>query len=197
MKQVPSRLIHAAISLFFLSSSSGCSLIFVKTPANDGSVSSRSSGGDCTSSRLAPALDTVVGALQLVRTGMAASASDSVYENPDAPLSREADIALGAGFMALFVGSAIYGFAHTNQCSRLKHSTEADRVTPPNPAESWTSSSPPTRPSPASSSSPAAPATNPPAPPPPPASESPAAADVPLPPPGEGEEPPIPTEVAP
>lgn len=194
MKQIPSRLIHAAMSLLLLSSSSGCSLIFVKTPANDGSVSSRSSGGDCTSSRLAPALDTVVGALQLVRTGMAASASDSVYENPDAPLSREADIALGAGFMALFVGSAIYGFAHTNECSRLKHGTEADRGTPPDPAESWSSSSPPTRPSPASSSSPAAPATSTPTPP---APEPPAAADAPHPPQSEAEEPPFPVEVAP
>ncbi len=139
------------MSLLLISSGTGCSLIFVKTPANDGNVSSRLSGGNCTSSRVAPALDTTFATLQLVRTGLAASASDSVYDNPKAPLSREADIALGAGFMALFTGSAIYGFVNTSRCSRLKRGGDGDQPSAPDPAETWATTTPVTRPVPSSS----------------------------------------------
>jgi hypothetical protein len=141
---------HAVMSLLLLSSSSGCSFIFVKTPPSDppprGGVTSRVAPADCTSSRLAPGFDTAFGALQMVRTGMAATASDSVYDNPNAPLSREADIALGASFMALFVGSAIYGFVNTSRCSRLQRGDDYDEPLASESRETWGASTQEARP---------------------------------------------------
>lgn len=154
MKQTPSPLLRAAVSLLLLSTTAGCSFIFVRTPPNDGRISSRVRSGDCTSSKLAPGFDTAFGALQLVRTGMAAGAADSVYERPGAPLSREADIALGASFTALFVGSAIYGFINTSQCSRLQHDDGEAQEDAPEPPSRWSTDAP--RASPAAAQSPPA-----------------------------------------
>lgn len=156
MKQTPSPLLRAAVSLLLLSTTAGCSFIFVRTPPNDGRISSRVRSGDCTSSKLAPGFDTAFGALQLVRTGMAAGAADSVYERPGAPLSREADIALGASFTALFVGSAIYGFINTSQCSRLQHDDGEAQEDAPEPPSRWSRDAPRASPT-AAQSPPAAP----------------------------------------
>jgi hypothetical protein len=110
-----------ALTLAF--ASSGCSLIFVKPPPRaplrpvDGSPTA------CTSSKLAPVLDTLGAGLEGVRIAYAATAPDSVYADPKQPLSRAADIGLGVGFAALFVGSAIYGYGNTARCARLKADT--------------------------------------------------------------------------
>lgn len=163
MKQPPSNLMRAALSLLLLSSSSGCSFIFVRTPPSDGRISTVRSS-NCTSSKLAPGFDTAFGALELVRTGMAATADKSVYSNPDAPLSREADIALGAGFAALFVGSAVYGFVNTSRCSRLQNGDDRAPESRSSQPETWGASTQETRPvvPPAPQAAPAPAVTSPP-----------------------------------
>jgi len=90
---------------------SGCSFVFV-TPA------APPSRRDCTSSRVAPIADSVLGAYEVFRTGYAISAPDELYEELGVP--READIAVGAGLTALFVGSAIYGYVKTAECERYE-----------------------------------------------------------------------------
>ncbi|MES1186067.1 MAG: hypothetical protein ABUL60_19805 [Myxococcales bacterium] len=155
------------MSLLLLSSTSGCSFIFVRTPPNDGRIATRVRSGDCTSSKLAPGFDTAFGALELVRTGMAASASNSVYDRPDAPLSREADIALGASFTALFLGSAIYGFINTSRCSRLQQGDEQDQEDASAPPSRWGTATPratPVAEPPPAAAAPPAPASNKPPP---------------------------------
>src|SRR3954464_7520626 len=120
MKPRPCLLTRAVAAFALLISTPGCSFIFVTPPSSsaDGNVASTSPAGECTTSRLAPGLDSAFGALEVVRTGVALAADDSVYSDPKQPLSRGADIALGLGLTALFVGSAIYGFANTSRCSR-------------------------------------------------------------------------------
>lgn len=152
MKLGLSKTVHVAMSLLFLSSTSGCSFIFVKTPPSDppphGGVTSRVAPADCTTSRLAPGFDTAFATLQLVRTGMAAAASDNVYNDPNQPLSREADIALGVTFATLFLSSAIYGFVSTSRCSRLQHGEDYDPPSAAEPRETWGASVRETRPEP-------------------------------------------------
>jgi hypothetical protein len=112
-------------SVGLLISTSGCSLIFVKTaPSPGGPAVTRSSS--CTSSPLAPIIDTAVGGFEVVRTVMAATADSAVYQDPKQPLSREADIGLGLGFTALFLGSAAYGFINTGQYASRQSGHEDD-----------------------------------------------------------------------
>jgi hypothetical protein len=104
-----------AISLYC----SGCSLLFVTAPPKPPPVEpSARAEVSCTSGKAAPVLDTVFATLEVARTALAAAAPDSTYQN--APISRGADIALGLGFTALFLGSAVYGFTQTSQCKALK-----------------------------------------------------------------------------
>jgi hypothetical protein len=110
--------------------SSGCSLIFVKPPSRD-------SPGQCTSSKLAPVVDSIVTGLQVGRTAYAVAAPDSVYEDPDAPISREVDVGFGVGLSALFLGSAIYGFANTSKCSRRMGAPRQPFHKEEEPAEKW------------------------------------------------------------
>jgi hypothetical protein len=118
MRSSLQRLTRAATVMALLAASPGCSFIFVHPPRSTGRVTQHTSSGGCTKSKLAPAVDTAVGAFQVVRTGMALAADDSVYQDPNQPLSREVDITLGVGLTALFVGSAIYGFVNTSECKR-------------------------------------------------------------------------------
>jgi hypothetical protein len=177
MQQKLHVLTSAIAIVTLLATSSGCSFIFVKTPPADGRIV-KARAGDCTSSRLAPGFDTAFGTLQLVRTAMAAAAPDRVYEDPNQPLSRGADIGLGVGFAALFVGSAVYGFVNTSRCSRLRANLDSDTSTSEEPAEKWqptASASPSTPVDPAPTAAPApASMTEPAAVPEPPAAESPA-----------------------
>ena len=99
---------------------------------------------------------TAFGELQLVRSGMAAGAADSVFERPGAPLSREADIALGASFTALFVGSAIDGVINTSQWSRLQHDDGDAQEDAPEPPSRGSTDAPGASPA-AAQSPPAAP----------------------------------------
>ena len=94
------------LALTLLLAVHGCSFIFT-----DGGPRPH-----CSTSKFPPVLDTLVGLYQVARTGFAVSASDSTYE--DALLSREADIAFGLGFSALFIASAYHGYATTMECDR-------------------------------------------------------------------------------
>jgi hypothetical protein len=126
-----SKLITFAAALL-LFSASGCSLVFVNK-ASETSVHAIEHLDEetvppklnCTSSKAAPVIDTVVGAFQAVRTGYAIQSTNGDYVGQ--PISREADILLGAGLFALFVGSAIYGFDSTDQCSKLYDRLEVHR----------------------------------------------------------------------
>ncbi len=191
MKRNFSQLTRAAVCLLLVGSGSGCSFTFVKTPATDGRISSRLAGGDCTSSQLAPVLDTVFTGLQVARVGMAATARSSAYK--DAPISRGADIALGAGFIALFASSAVYGFVSTSKCSRLQKAADEDIA--PDPVDTWSGRARATRPTPASSPSPR-PSVTPPPPPPSPAPEPLPATDAALPAAADSVERPAPTNAS-
>jgi hypothetical protein len=99
-------------------SSAGCSFVFVTpAPAHVSQPSARPNA-DCTSSRVAPVLDGILTGYELVRVGYAAQASDGDYS--DLPVNRSTDLALGAGFAALFLTSTIYGILNTSACQRLK-----------------------------------------------------------------------------
>lgn len=100
--------------------SSGCSLLFVKAPPAAVPQLDAAPTEDCTSSRAAPILDTIFAGLEAARTGVALAVDDSVYDSPNQPLSRGADVALGVGFTALFLGSAIYGYLTTARCDRAQ-----------------------------------------------------------------------------
>jgi len=92
----------------------GCSFLFTTAPKSAESPSEFASK-KCTTSKAAPIVDTVIAGLQGVRTGIALAADKSAYD--DSPISREADVAFGLGFLALFGASAIYGYYVTGQCS--------------------------------------------------------------------------------
>ncbi len=71
-----------------------------------------------------PVLDTIFTGLEVARVVYAASADDSVYENPNQPLSRGTDVALGLGFTALFLGSSLYGYTATRNCRKYQEEND-------------------------------------------------------------------------
>jgi hypothetical protein len=66
----------------------------------------------------------VVG-LEGLRTGVALSQTEADYKN--LPLSRSTDVAFGAGFMALYAASAVYGFYQVNRCQEAHAEYERPR----------------------------------------------------------------------
>jgi hypothetical protein len=96
----------------------GCSFLFVDAPPEHPERHSRRSEMPCTSSKVAPIIDTVLAGYEAVRTATAVAASDSDYDG--IPISREADIGLALGFLALFGASAAYGYVVTGQCTDAK-----------------------------------------------------------------------------
>lgn len=126
------------VSLF---TSSGCSLLFVKPPEPSGKIQT-GERKKCTTSRAMPVLDTILTGLEVARTGLAVNADDSVYEDPEQPLSREADIALGIGFTALFLGSAVYGYSATARCERGPSPETAQDPVENEPPERWSGPDP-------------------------------------------------------
>jgi hypothetical protein len=154
---------HATRALLgaVLLASSGCSFTFVHPPSSSGSAAGPRRA--CTSSKLAPVLDTIFTGAQVVRTAYALSASDSVYDDPTQPLSRGADVGLGVGFAALFLSSAVYGYVNTSECSKRGQgpsdaagaATEDDDLS----TETWTS--PPHRKPGAAAKQPVEPAASP------------------------------------
>jgi hypothetical protein len=124
MKNLRETSLPAALAALFALSSTGCSLLFVNERPSPRSGTIGPRAGKCTSSQVAPVLDTIFTGLEATRVVYAASADDSVYRNPNQPLSRGADLALGLGFTALFLGSSIYGYVATGNCR--KHERNSD-----------------------------------------------------------------------
>lgn len=149
-------------------SSTGCSFIFVKPPPSPEPGTTSAGPGRCTSSKVAPVLDTLFTGLEGARIVYAATAADSVYSDPKQPLSRGTDIALGVGFAALFLSSAVYGYINTAECSERRKgpggttlNRDDDRAgdwsKPPETTEKWgrdQSAPPPAAPAEAPSASP-------------------------------------------
>ena len=104
-------------SVLLVPTVTGCSYIFVSTPSTP-SGGGMERANDCTSSKVAPVLDTVFGTLEVARTAVAVGNDDGDYV--DQPLSREADIGFGVGFTALFLSSAVYGYYFTSRCHDLR-----------------------------------------------------------------------------
>lgn len=104
----------ALLSLLAALQGSGCSWMFVTPPSQAASPSHVDDS--CTKSKVAPVLDSVGAGYQVVRTVFAATAAQSVYDDPDAPLTREADIGFGVAWTTVLLASAYYGFSKTAQC---------------------------------------------------------------------------------
>jgi|GEM_PF-1598062 len=120
--RVGDKLVCGVLMLSLLAGVQGCSLLFTTAPKSAPSSAGATSeyeSSNCTTSRAAPVVDTVIAGLEGVRTGLAMAADDRDYAN--SPISREADIALGVGFLALFTASAIYGYYVTGECSKVHH----------------------------------------------------------------------------
>jgi hypothetical protein len=115
----------------------GCSLLFVTPPQSSGKIQT-GAPKQCTTSRAMPVLDTILTGFEVVRTGLAIGADASVYSDPNQPLSREADIALGIGFTALFLGSAVYGYSATARCDR---GSPPEAAPDTQPTERWSGAS--------------------------------------------------------
>jgi len=119
---VDNRVVCGVLMLSLVGGLPGCSFLFTTAPKTEptsaGSIY-ESAPNNCTTSKAAPVVDTVIAGLEGVRTGLALAADKSAYA--DAPISKEADIAFGLGFLALFGASAIYGFYVTSECSKLHH----------------------------------------------------------------------------
>jgi hypothetical protein len=115
------RLLLACACLAF---SPACSWLFVKSPPPQ--HVDLKYFGDCTSSKAAPVVDTVVAGLETLRTVYALSAENSAYDH--LPISRGADIALGLGLTALFTASAVYGYGNTAECAHAQEELQ-ERLT--------------------------------------------------------------------
>jgi hypothetical protein len=73
---------------------------------------------DCTTSYLAPILDSAVTAYELAGVAYVATLDDARFANY--PISRKADMAVGVGFAAAFAGSAVYGYVSAARCRRIQ-----------------------------------------------------------------------------
>ena len=73
---------------------------------------------ECTSQYWLPILDSALAAYELAGVGYVATLDDERFRGY--PLSREADMAVGAAFAAAFVGSAIYGYVSVARCRRVR-----------------------------------------------------------------------------
>lgn len=118
----------------------GCSLIFVKGPPEQPEKVPANVPIDCTSSRFAPVLDSLVGGYQVFRTGFALTAPDSAYSG--SALNRPADIAIGLGLTALFVGSAVYGYSNTSKCDAANEIRSKQVIMPAQPVSSFLPATP-------------------------------------------------------
>ena len=73
---------------------------------------------DCTTSYLAPIVDSAVTAYQVASVAYVATLDDSQFARY--PISRKEDMAIGGVFAAAWAGSAIYGYVSATRCRRIK-----------------------------------------------------------------------------
>jgi hypothetical protein len=116
-------LIWRVLMLLAGAASCGCSLTFVTPPPAAAAPGTARPHVECTTSNVAPILDSVVTGYEAFRVGFAALGPDSAYRH--SPIDRDADLALGLAFGAAFAGSAIYGFVSTARCRRIKQGPPA------------------------------------------------------------------------
>jgi len=113
-----------AVGVLVAVGTSGCSFLFVDKPPERPSPPSYALRSECTTSNLWPIVDSVIGGYQIVRTAYGIGASDAAYAG--SPISREADVTLGAVLATTFIASAITGYGRTAGCRR----TEQFRMLP-------------------------------------------------------------------
>jgi hypothetical protein len=109
-------LARTALSLVLIAAlvgpQAGCSFLFVQRPPPE--EGRRRGEVNCTTSNVAPVIDMLVAGFQIVRTGLALSATEAQYRG--AAISRDEDITLGVSLTALFAASMIAGFGMTSDC---------------------------------------------------------------------------------
>ena len=96
----------------------GCSFTFMTSAPADAARGQARPHVDCTTSYAAPIVDSVLATYELVGVGYAATRDDTDYARY--PITRKTDMALGAGFAALFISSAVYGYVSAAHCRRVK-----------------------------------------------------------------------------
>src|SRR6478672_11016977 len=95
LRRVTDPALCVALCLVMTGALPGCSFLFTTAPKH-AEASTEFASNKCTTSKAAPIVDTVIAGLEGVRTGVALAADKSAYEG--APISREADVAVGLGF---------------------------------------------------------------------------------------------------
>jgi hypothetical protein len=110
---------RSRISVVFLGGClcSGCSLVFV-TPPPAAAPGLPRPHVDCTTSFLAPIVDSAFTAYQLAGVAYVSTLDDARFANY--PITRKQDMAVGGAFAAAFAGSAVYGFVSAARCRRVK-----------------------------------------------------------------------------
>jgi hypothetical protein len=119
----------AALALAGIAAS-GCSFIFVHGPPRN---HENSVAFECTSSVVAPVLDTVWAGLNGIGAISAASTDEATW-NSRSTTSRGAVIAVGAGWFLLSGASAIYGFTRTQSCRDAERDLAVRLATRPPPS---------------------------------------------------------------
>jgi len=83
---------------------------------------------DCTTSYLAPIVDSAFTAYQLVGVAYVSTLDDARFARY--PISRQEDMAVGGIFAAAFAASAIYGYVSAAQCRRIQRGPSLDQELP-------------------------------------------------------------------
>jgi hypothetical protein len=109
----PATRIAACLVLAWPTLTGGCSMVFVRptTVVAPGI----SEAGSCTTSRVAPAIDTIIAAAQGANTIFLLASEGGGAQG-------EAVVGLSASLVAAFTASAVYGFSATRKCRDLKGS---------------------------------------------------------------------------
>ncbi len=97
--------------------SSGCSATFL-TPPPPVAPGTAGPHVECTTSYLLPILDSALATYELTAVAYTATLDDAAFRGY--PISRGADMAIGAAFAAAFAGSAIYGYVSASRCRRVQ-----------------------------------------------------------------------------
>jgi hypothetical protein len=124
--------VRGSVLAVTLVTSVGCSFVFVRGPKTGPreapKVDARGNAvkPDCTSSRLAPIVDSVAAAGFLCTAAAGAKCAAFIEINGDA--SSAASVAANLAAMGLFLGSAVYGYVTTANCDKWKEERQAERV---------------------------------------------------------------------
>lgn len=104
----------------------GCSMFFAKGPPEHPALGEEIR---CTGSSALPVVDTLLAGTQMIRTLYALSLTDADYP-PNAPINRDADIALGISFLAIASLSAGIGYSRVSECNEARGNFPRKTTTP-------------------------------------------------------------------